>query len=78
MEVVGLTKQSRDTPDSDIESFIREHNLNYAIGREDGSMSEAYAVTGIPAAAIVRNGTVVWRGHPGSLSDSMIEGFIAK
>jgi len=76
MGFIGLTKQSKNTSDEDVQSFIDEHEITYPIGREDGSASNAYAVSGIPAAALVKDGTVVWRGHPGSLSDEMIDGFL--
>jgi len=77
MEVVGLTKQSRDTSDEAVIEFIAENSLTYAMGRETGEISSAYAVSGIPAAALVKDGTVLWRGHPGQLSDEMIDGFLA-
>jgi hypothetical protein len=35
-------------------------------------MSNAYAVTGIPAAAVVKGGKVVWRGHPAQLTDEVL------
>jgi thiol-disulfide isomerase/thioredoxin len=76
MSFVGLTKQSKNTSDEDIQSFIDENKITYPIGKEDGSASNAYAVSGIPAAALVKDGTVVWRGHPGKLSDEMIDGFL--
>jgi thiol-disulfide isomerase/thioredoxin len=77
MEVVGLTKQSRDTSDDAVTEFISENSLTYAMGRETGELSRAYAVSGIPAAALVKDGTVLWRGHPGQLTDEMIDGFLA-
>jgi thiol-disulfide isomerase/thioredoxin len=73
MSFVGLTKQSKNTSDEDVQSFIDENSLTYPIGKEDGSVSNAYAVSGIPAAAVVKDGKVVWRGHPGSLSDEMLD-----
>ena len=76
MSFVGLTKQSKNTSDEDVQSFIDENSLTYPIGKEDGSISNAYAVSGIPAAAVVKDGKVVWRGHPGSLSDDMLDGWL--
>ena len=76
MGFVGLTKQSKNTSDEDVQSFIDENKITYPMGKEDGSASNAYAVSGIPAAAVVKDGKVVWRGHPGSLSDDMIDGFL--
>ena len=76
MGFVALTKQSKNTTDEAVQEFIDEHSLTYPMGKEDGSMSNAYAVSGIPAAAVVKDGKVVWRGHPGSLSNDMLDGWL--
>jgi thiol-disulfide isomerase/thioredoxin/outer membrane murein-binding lipoprotein Lpp len=76
MSFVGLTKQSKNTSDDDVKSFISEHSITYPMAKEDGSMSQAYVVSGIPAAAVVKDGKVVWRGHPGSLTDAMLDGWL--
>jgi hypothetical protein len=68
---VALTGLSRGATDADVQRDVVQHGLqNLAIGHErENRMSEAYAVTGIPAAAVVRDGLVVWRGHPAQLDD---------
>lgn len=77
LEVVGLTKMTRDITEQQVNDFIRENNLPYPIAKEQGdAMSKAYGVQGIPAAAIVKDGKVVWRGHPGRLTDEMIQGYL--
>ena len=35
-----------------------------------------FNVTGIPAAALVKEGKVIWRGHPGRLDDATIDKLI--
>jgi len=77
LSIVGLTKQTRDVTDQQVSDFINENHLNFPIAKEkDGAMSTAYGVEGIPAAAIVKNGKVVWRGNPGKLTDAVLEGFL--
>lgn len=77
LNIVGLTKQSRDVTDQQVTDFIAENKLNYAIAKEQGdSMSTAYGVRGIPAAAVVKDGKVVWRGHPAKLTDDMIKSWL--
>jgi hypothetical protein len=39
-------------------------------------MSDYFAVSGIPAAAVIKDGKVVWRGHPGRLTDDMINAWL--
>ncbi len=71
-QVVLLTKRTRGVTDADVQRDIVTHGLfGLAVGHErDGAMSTAYAVTGIPAAAVVKQGQVVWRGHPAELDDT--------
>ena len=76
LQVIGLTKLSRNTAPDDISSFIDEQNVGYPVAKEDGSISEYFNVSGVPAAAVVKDGEIVWRGHPARLTDDMIEGWL--
>jgi thiol-disulfide isomerase/thioredoxin len=74
MNVVGLTKVNRSSTDEKVAEFIKEHKLSYPVAKEkDGNWSEYFGVSGVPAAAIVKDGKVVWRGHPARLSDETID-----
>lgn len=78
LNVVGLTKVTRSATDDSVTTFIKENSIDIPMAKEKGSaMSDAYAVTGIPAAAIVKDGKVVWRGHPARLDDATIEKILA-
>jgi thiol-disulfide isomerase/thioredoxin len=78
LQVVGITKVTKSATDETVTAFLKENNINIPIAKEkDGSLSAAYAVTGIPAAAIVKDGKVVWRGHPARLTDEAIEKILA-
>jgi peroxiredoxin len=77
LEVVGLTKMSRDITEQQVTEFIQQNKVAYPIAKEQGdSLSQAYGIRGIPAAAVVKDGKVVWRGHPAKLTDEMIQGWI--
>ena len=77
LSVVGLTKQTRGITDDQVTAFIDENKVGYPIAKEAGdAMSQHYGVRGIPAAAVVKDGKVVWRGHPARLNDEMIEGWL--
>jgi peroxiredoxin len=76
LQVIGLTKLSRNTTPEEISSFIEEQNVSYPVAKEDGSISEYFNVSGVPAAAVVKDGQIVWRGHPARLTDSMIEDWL--
>jgi len=77
LSMVGLTKQTRDISDEEVATFIKEKDVNYPIAKEKGdTLSRHYGVRGIPAAAMVKDGKVVWRGHPARLNDAMIDKYL--
>ena len=76
-QVVGLTKLTRNTTEEAVASFISENSVAYPTAKEEGdAMSQHYGVRGIPAAAVVKDGKVVWRGHPARVTDAMIDGWL--
>ncbi|MEQ1570260.1 MAG: TlpA disulfide reductase family protein [Myxococcota bacterium] len=79
LRVVGLTKMTRDVTEEGLAQFLDEGKVDFPVGLEaSGSMSERFVVSGIPAAAVVRDGVVVWRGHPALLTPAMLEGWLAR
>ena len=77
LNVVGMTKVTKSATDEKVESFIKENKIDFPVGKEkDGALSKAYNVSGIPAAALVKDGKIVWRGHPAKLTDEMIGQFL--
>ena len=74
--MVGLTKLTRGKSKEEAMSFLQEKNVTYPVAKESGDLSKHFNVSGIPAAAVVKDGTIVWRGHPGSLDDGTLEGFL--
>ncbi len=64
----GLTILSVHSPDgqrADLESFAREHGIDYPIGLDpDGSAAKAYRIETLPHAFVIdRGGRLVWDGH---------------
>jgi thiol-disulfide isomerase/thioredoxin len=77
LNVIGLTKITRNSTEEQVTEFMKEKDVQYATAKEQGdSMSKRFGVSGIPAAAVVKDGKVVWRGHPARLKDEMIEGWL--
>lgn len=72
LSVVGITRMNRGANRAKVDKFIAEHGLTYPMLKDDGAMGEHYAVSGVPAAALVKDGKVVWRGNPASLNESML------
>lgn len=76
-KIVGITRQTKDIKDEQVVDFIKEQKVNYPIAKDKGeAMSQYYGVRGIPAAAVVKDGKVVWRGHPGKVTDELISKWI--
>ena len=76
LKVVGLTKINKSATEQKVADFIKEKNMSYAIAKEDGSASQHFGVSGVPAAAVIKNGKVVWRGHPARLSETQLKGWL--
>lgn len=76
LQVVGLTKITKSSTEEKVTAFIKENNVNYPMAKETGALSEHFGVSGIPAAAVVKDGKVVWRGHPASLSEDQLKSWL--
>ncbi len=78
IQLVGLTKVTKSSTDEKVAEFLKEHNVKFPNGKEkDTSMSTAFNVSGIPAAALVKDGKVVWRGHPARLTPELLDKLMA-
>ena len=76
IQMVGLTKITRSATEEKVTEFIAENKVTYPTAKENGDLSKHFNVSGIPAAAVVKGGKIVWRGHPGRLNDEMINGWL--
>jgi thiol-disulfide isomerase/thioredoxin/outer membrane murein-binding lipoprotein Lpp len=77
LNLVGLTKVNRSATEDAVTAFISENKLSYPMAKENGSMSSYFNVSGVPAAAVLKDGKVVWRGHPVKITDEMLKGWLA-
>ena len=76
LQVVGLTKVTRSATDDKVQSFITENKIEYPIAKENGELSTYFNVSGIPAAAVLKDGKVVWRGHPAQLTEDRLKSWL--
>ncbi len=76
LKVVGLTKVNKSSTEQKVSDFIKEKNLSYPIAKENGSASQYFGVSGVPAAAVVKDGKIIWRGHPNRLSEERLKGWL--
>jgi thiol-disulfide isomerase/thioredoxin len=71
--IVGITAEKKD----DIMSFIREHNISYSIGFDEGEIIISKYVSendGIPVAFLIdREGEIVYKGHPMQMGKILVQ-----
>jgi hypothetical protein len=68
MTILSASGQDRET----VQGFVEKYEAIYPVLYE--AQSGAYSTGGVPSAYLIAgDGTVVWQGHPGSLSEDMIE-----
>ncbi len=76
LKVVGFTKINKSATPEKVMEFIKEKGITYPIARETGLLSKYFKVQGIPAAALINNGKIVWRGHPARLPDQLLKKYL--
>ena len=76
VQFIGLTKMSRNTKEKDFLKFLEEKKVNYPIAKENGDLSDYFAVSGVPAGVFLKDGKAIWRGHPAIVTAEKIESWI--
>jgi len=76
LQMAGFTRITRSATEEKVTEFLKQEAIPYPIAKENGKLADAFGVSGIPAAAVIKDGKVVWRGHPGRLNDDMINGWL--
>lgn len=71
--MIAVTRNSRGQTTEKVREYASENGLTMPIAIDPGGTSRAYGVSGIPAAAIVgKDGKVVWRNHPGQITEAKL------
>jgi thiol-disulfide isomerase/thioredoxin len=70
LKILGLTRLTKSSTEEKVRAFVDEHDLNYPVAKESGKVAPLFNVSGIPAAAVVKDGEIVWRGHPNGLTEA--------
>ena len=68
--IISASGEPKDT----VQAFVDQLGAEYPIFAEAGGGLNAYSTGGVPSAYLISaEGKVVWQGHPGSLSEDLIE-----
>lgn len=76
LQVIGLTRVTKSSTDESAKAMLADQDIGFAIGKEKGGVSAHYQVSGIPAAVVIQDGKVIWRGHPAKIEDEAIQGWL--
>lgn len=76
LEIVGLTTVSGSATERGVQKIINRFNLSFPVAKEDGSIGKIFVVSGIPMAAVFKEGKIIWRGHPGRLTQKKIRSWL--
>ncbi len=78
IQVVGVTQMTKTSTEDKVRRFIQDKELTYPVCREGGEASRRYNPRGdTPATVVIRDGKLLWYGHPQRLSDAMLSSLIA-
>lgn len=72
LNVIGLTKISKPANMTTVIQFIAENEIEFSIGKDPGRVSDHFGVAGVPAAAIVKEGVIIWRGNPEWINEQTV------
>jgi thiol-disulfide isomerase/thioredoxin len=73
LQVVGFTRITKSSTEEIVQQFITDNKITSPIAKEDGKVGGHFSVRGIPAAAVMKDGKVIWRGHPGELDEAKLK-----
>lgn len=74
LNIIGLTRVNSSSTDEKVETFISEHQLSFPIAKDnEEAMSKRYAVFSVPAAALIKDGKIGWRGSVQEIKEKFLE-----
>ena len=77
LQLIGVTRLTKSSTDQAVQDFLAQIKVEYPMAKVNGSLATYFSIGGIPAAAVVKDGKVVWRGHPVRISDKMLKDWLA-
>lgn len=78
LRVLGLTRVTQTSSDDKVKAYLDQNGIQFPVGKETGTAGAYFNLKGIPAAAILKGGKIVWRGHPVRLTDDVVTFWLGK
>lgn len=76
LQMIGLIEQRLDTQPEEVRNFIATRNLTYPVARTATDTQGYFGLSGVPTAALIRNGRVVWCGSASRVSEDLLDGLL--
>jgi len=76
LQFVGMTSVNRGSSEQMALDFIDSNELTFRNARYDGQIFKDFGFTGYPAAVAIRDGQVVWKGHPNRITPAFLDGLV--
>lgn len=76
LNVVGLTRLTRNTRPEQLQAFLAEHGIDFPVALGTDELADRLRVKDPPTAVVVKEGVIVWRGHPARIDDARVEGWL--
>jgi thiol-disulfide isomerase/thioredoxin len=73
LQVVGMTKVTRSSTLETTSAFLSENDIAFPNAKVDGALSDLFAISGIPAMVVLKDGEAIWRGHPAKVNETLLE-----
>ena len=74
LQVIALTRLTGERTGRDALVVVERHRISFPVGVEpNAALGDHYAVTGVPAAVLLHDGAVLWRGHPTLVNDHLLQ-----
>jgi len=77
LQLIGVTRLTKSSTDKAVQDFLAQNPVDYPMAKVNDSLAKFFSIGGIPAAAVVKEGKVVWRGHPVRISEKMLKDWLA-
>ena len=68
----------RKGTDQEARQFIQDYEIQYPTAKENGEIAKRFRVRGIPTAAVLKDGVVIWRGNLTDLADTIWPSWLEK
>jgi thiol-disulfide isomerase/thioredoxin len=76
LEMIALIGITESSTEQKVLECIEKNGLTFPVAKGRSEAMSFFEVTGWPWAVMIADGRMVWRGHPGALTDQIFDGLL--